>query len=55
MLSDAWGLTLALTLIPAFSVVAALAFLLASRSYETDKDRAREAPIAPAGATPALA
>ena len=33
--SDAWGLPLALTLTPAFSVLAAMAFLRAGRSYET--------------------
>ena len=55
VLSDAWGLTQALTAIPAFGVVAALAFLLAGRSYEADKGRASELALAPAAATPALA
>jgi MFS family permease len=63
VLSDAWGraddagagLTQALTAIPAFGAVAALAFLLAGRSYEGDKARAGELALAPAAATPALA
>jgi len=55
VLSDAWGLTQALTAIPAFGAVAALAFLLAGRSYEADKSRAGEIALAPAAATPALA
>ena len=63
VLSDAWGhaddagagLTQALTAIPAFGAVAALAFLLAGRSYEADKSRASELALAPAAATPALA
>jgi len=63
MLSDAWGraddagagLTQALTAIPVFGAVAALAFLLAGRSYEADKARAGELALAPAAATPALA
>src|SRR5678815_5334614 len=49
------GLTQALTAIPAFGAVAALAFLLAGRSYEGDKARAGELALAPAAATPALA
>jgi MFS family permease len=56
VLSDAWGsLTQALTAIPAFGAVAALAFLLAGRSYEADKGRAGELALAPAAPTPALA
>jgi hypothetical protein len=63
VLSDAWGraddagagLTQALTAIPVFGAVAALAFLLARRSYEADKSRASELALAPAAATPALA
>ena len=55
VLSDAWGLTPALTAIPAFGAVAALAFLLAGRSYEADKSRASEAALTPAAVTPALA
>jgi MFS family permease len=54
-LSDAWGLTQALTVIPAFSVLAAVALLVASRSYEADMQRANEAEPAadvPAGDAP---
>ena len=54
-LSDAFGLTVALAITPLFGVLAAVAFLRASRSYETDKARAHEAPAAPEAATPALA
>ena len=36
VLSDALGLQSALTIIPAFGLLAALFFILASRSYETD-------------------
>jgi sugar phosphate permease len=42
VLSDAWGLESALTAIPAFSVIAALAFVLGSRTYEGDLQRASE-------------
>jgi MFS family permease len=38
--SDVWGLPLALTLTPAFSLLAAMAFLRAGRTYERDKARA---------------
>ncbi len=55
VLSDAWGLTAALTVTPVFGLLAALAFLLAARSYEADKHRAAEPLPRPAGATPALA
>ncbi len=54
VLSDAWGLQLALTLTPAFGVLAALAFLLAARSYETDKERASE-PLTPLAGAPKAA
>ena len=37
VLSDAFGLTPALTAVPAFGALAAAAFLTASRSYEADK------------------
>jgi MFS transporter, Spinster family, sphingosine-1-phosphate transporter len=53
VLSDAWGLQSALTLTPVFGVLAALAFLLAARSYEIDKQRASEPLIPLAGATKA--
>jgi MFS family permease len=41
-LSDAWGLERALAVTPVFSVLAALALLVASRSYEGDLQRLRE-------------
>jgi MFS transporter, Spinster family, sphingosine-1-phosphate transporter len=44
VLSDAWGLTPALTAMPAFAALAAAAFLLAARSYEADKAAAYQAP-----------
>ena len=40
MLSDAWGLTAALTAMPAFGLLAALAFSFAARTYEADMRRA---------------
>jgi MFS family permease len=56
VLSDALGLQLALTLTPAFGVLAAVAFLIAARSYAADKQRASEPPTPLAdAATPALA
>ena len=55
VLSDAWGLTPALSAIPAFGAVAALAFIHAGRSYESDKAGAGELPLAKGAATPALA
>ena len=58
MLSDAWGLENALAVIPAFSVVAAIAFLIAVRSYERDRLRAGEdasKPAPAAAARPAIA
>lgn len=45
VLSDAWGLQSAMTVTPAFGVLAALAFLLAARSYAIDKERASEPSI----------
>jgi len=41
-MSDAWGLTTALTATPLFALVAAAAFVLAANSYEADKARAAE-------------
>ena len=55
VLSDVLGLTTALTVMPAFAVLAAAAFLLAARSYEADKASAGEAALAPAGLRPAVA
>ena len=43
-LSDHFGLALALTLTPLFSIAAALAFLRAAGTYEADAARAAEAP-----------
>jgi MFS family permease len=43
-LSDAWGLPLALAAMPLFSILAALAFLRAARTYEADAARAADAP-----------
>ena len=39
ILSDAWSLPVALTVIPLFSLLAAGAFLVAARSYEFDMAR----------------
>jgi MFS family permease len=53
LLSDAWGITLALAAVPCFALPAAAAFLLAARTYERDSARAAEstheafAPTAP--------
>ena len=47
VLSDAWGLVPALTTTPLFGFVAASAFLIAARSYESDRARASE-PTQPA-------
>jgi predicted MFS family arabinose efflux permease len=55
MLSDAIGLQPALTAVPLASVLAAGAFLLAARSYESDKARAAEPLETPPRATPAVA
>ena len=46
-LSDAWGIETALTAMPAFSALAAIAFTLASRSYDIDKQRANDTPPKP--------
>lgn len=61
VLSDALGLEVALTLVPIAGVLAALFFLLASRSYEGDIQRVAavavegEAPHTPPPAAPAVA
>jgi len=52
MLSDAWGLVPALTVTPLFALLAAVAFMMAARSYEADKARATE-PVAPQPLSPA--
>jgi predicted MFS family arabinose efflux permease len=53
VLSDAWGITAALTATPLFALLAAAAFMLAARSYETDKARALQ-PVS-VGTTPTAA
>jgi len=58
-LSDVWGLATTLTVMPAFGALAALAFMVASRSYEADLQRAAEPPtdgqdVTPHGARKAL-
>ena len=55
VLSDAWGLESALTVIPFFGALAAIAFLMAERSYETDKQRANDLPHTPTATTQAAA
>jgi MFS family permease len=55
VLSDTWGLTPALTAMPAFSALAAAAFLLAVRSYEADKAAVHQAPAAVTSTRPAAA
>jgi hypothetical protein len=42
VLSDAWGIVPALATTPLFALGAAAAFLLAARSYASDKARAAE-------------
>jgi MFS family permease len=54
-LSDAWGLEPALTAMPAFGAVAAIAFLVAARNYEADKQRASDIPAKPVAAMPTAA
>jgi MFS transporter, Spinster family, sphingosine-1-phosphate transporter len=51
ILSDAWGLESALTVMPAFGALAAIALLVAERSYETDKQRADDLPSSPTPTT----
>ena len=46
VLSDSLGLATALTLIPAFGALAAVFFVLASRSYEADVQRVVSVPVA---------
>jgi MFS family permease len=49
-LSDSFGLDKALTVIPLFSALAAVLFLVASRTYETDIQRRTTAPAGSEGA-----
>jgi MFS family permease len=55
VLSDAWGLPAALAAMPAFGVLAALAFALAARTYEADTERAAHPPQDTSALSPALA
>jgi MFS transporter, Spinster family, sphingosine-1-phosphate transporter len=55
LLSDAWSLTTALAVVPAFGALAAAAFMLAARSYEADKASASEVPAEGDAPKPALA
>jgi MFS family permease len=57
LLSDAFGLQAALTAVPLFSLPAALALVLAARTYQDDAERASAPPEAPAkpAAEPATA
>jgi hypothetical protein len=48
VLSDAWELTVALTVMPAFGLLAALAFSLSARIYEAEMRRAGEPTDEPA-------
>ena len=50
VLSDAWGLTAALTAMPGFGLLAALAFSVAARTYEADVQRAGQPTDEPASA-----
>ena len=52
ILSDAWTLEQALTAMPLFAMLAAWAFVRASRSYEADLQRIGEAVREEAAATP---
>ncbi len=54
-LSDMWGLESALTAMPAFGALAAIAFLIAARNYETDKQRASDSPSRPIATVPTAA
>ena len=47
LFSDAWGLETALTIMPLFSAVAAVSFVIAAGSYESDKQRAHESSAQP--------
>jgi MFS transporter, Spinster family, sphingosine-1-phosphate transporter len=50
VLSDAWGLTAALTIMPAFGLLAVLAFSFAAPTYEADMRRAGQPPDEPTSA-----
>jgi predicted MFS family arabinose efflux permease len=53
LLSDAWDLQSALTVMPFFGLLAALAFMVAARSYAADKQGAIGVSALPATASPA--
>jgi MFS family permease len=52
MASDTWGLESALGAMPVFSLLAALAFVIAAGSYEADRQRASQLPAESAEAVP---
>jgi MFS family permease len=54
-LSDVWGLESALTAMPAFGALAAIAFLVAAGNYEADKQRASDLPSKPIATVPTAA
>ena len=54
-LSDMWGLESALAAMPAFGALAAIAFLVAARNYEADKQRASDVPSTPVATVPTAA
>jgi MFS family permease len=55
LLSDAFGLNVALTLMPAFALLSAGFFLLAARTYETDMRNVERVRLAAAADAPQLA
>jgi MFS family permease len=54
-LADAYGLDAALSMIPAFGLLAAACFMLAARSYATDMRQVHDIPVETAGMVPAPA
>src|SRR6516225_3467221 len=44
LFSDAWGLESALSIMPLFGAIAAVSFVIAGGSYESEKQRANESP-----------
>jgi MFS family permease len=54
-LADAYGLDAALSMIPAFGLLAAVGFMLAARSYVTDMRQVHDIPVETAGVVPAPA
>jgi len=45
VLSDAYGLEFALAVVPIFCILAAVAFVVGSRSYETDRANVESVPV----------